>query len=310
MNSSGKLQGKHSNPPLNGKGNAQADALGVALAERFQRQRQEFVLVNSPLLRAQQTAWHVARHCGSLCHWERANPMDEFNEIDFGDTPAGMTREDAIARVHPVWVAWSQGNIDAREKGTTAESLRTILHRFQAGLARLYSLCGSGSVPGVVVTHSGLLSIIMAAAHAYAVHPQGLIVNPAGANVRWLSDPRTWGLERPMPHEINNCSISELSFDCVIDPNNQFIHFGLLNVLMDNYVRHLGSLVHTHAHPIKPNGPYTTPVHPASNALSVPRGFTYYAPGAPPPSTAYPAYDFSPHSAWPPPQWPRGRSGF
>jgi len=80
MNSSGKLQGKHSNPPLNGKGNAQADALGVALAERFQRQRQEFVLVNSPLLRAQQTAWHVARHCGSLCHWERANPMDEFKQ--------------------------------------------------------------------------------------------------------------------------------------------------------------------------------------------------------------------------------------
>jgi broad specificity phosphatase PhoE len=246
MNSSGKLQGKYSNPPLNEKGCKQADALGICLANHFKSQGQAFVLVNGPLQRAHQTAWYVNRRCKPLCHWMSDLPMNEFNEIDFGNASEGMSRDDAIALVHPIWVAWSQGFVNAGEDGTTAESLRIILQRFLSGLTRLYSLCDSGRLPGVVVTHSGLLSIIMAAAQAHAqLHSHGPALSMYG-NLHWLSTPQLWGLDKEKPHKINNCSISELVFRCNVDPTTHYIHFGLLNVPLDNFVKHLGELAHAH----------------------------------------------------------------
>ena len=79
----------------------------------------------------------------------------------------------------------------------------------------------------MVITHSGLLSIIMAAAVAH--HPN--------STHHWLSRPHEWGLDRETPHRIRNCDINALVFRYTLDANGQLIELNLSRVLMDDFVR-------------------------------------------------------------------------
>jgi broad specificity phosphatase PhoE len=244
MNSSGQLQGKNNDTQLNEMGHAQADRLGAFLRHHFGAKNQTFVLVNGPLLRAHQTAEHVHAHCMALCDWHHQSPIKEFNEIDFGDTPHHSSKAEAMRIMRPIREAWSRGVIDAKKLSKSAESLRDILTRFISGLTRLYHRCHNGQVPGVVVTHSGFLSIIMAAAvHA---HGQMSISRRPCPDAHWLSDPTPWGLENDMPYRIDNCSVSQLAFDPLVDSSGHHIHFALYAAPLANYVNHLEGLAHAH----------------------------------------------------------------
>lgn len=225
-------------------GHAQADRLGAFLKRHFEVQNQKFVLVNGPLSRAQQTAEHVHAHCMALCDWHRQSPMEEFNEIDFGDTPQHSSKAEAMRSMRPIREAWSQGVIDAKKQSKSAESLRDILNRFMSGLTQLYHRCHYGQVPGVVVTHSGFLSIIMAAAvHA---REQMRALHRPYPDAHWLSDPTPWGLENDMPYRIDNCSVSQLVFDPLVDSSGHPIRFALYAAPLANYVNHLEGLAHAH----------------------------------------------------------------
>ena len=228
LNSSHRLQGRHSNPSLDDNGHIQANHLGAMLA-RYLETVPRFVMASSPLVRANQTAAHVRVH---FMHSHKVNSswvMDAFNEIDFGQENEGLSRSAAIASVRPTWVKWSHDAGDARAF-PDAESLAQILERVQTGLHALFSKCQAsveGVIPGVVITHSGLLSIIMAAAVAH--HPN--------STHHWLSRPHEWGLDRETPHRIRNCDINALVFRYTLDANGQLIELNLSRVLMDDFVR-------------------------------------------------------------------------
>jgi broad specificity phosphatase PhoE len=154
--------------------------------------------------------------------------MDEFNELEFGTENEGMPKAKAIAAVHPTFEAWAHGRIDAAAY-PDAENLRHILGRFHRGMMLLFQDCNQGAVPCVVVTHSGLLDIIMKAARAH----------PIQSPMYWLIPSPTWRLDRSTSHSVHNCDINALEFRYVMTAANQLRQFNLLRIGMDDDVRHL-----------------------------------------------------------------------
>jgi broad specificity phosphatase PhoE len=267
LNSSHALQGRHSNPPLNEIGKAQANALGVRLAQLLHGVPM-VTLSHSPLNRAIETANHVAHFVrGHYPHHTQVHEMhatDDFNEVDFGKENEGKLIEIAKAAVRPTWLLWSVGDVDAQAYAD-AESLRHILTRFNCGIHTLFMQCAMGRMPGVVITHSGLLAIIMAAAKANGRHDGD-----------YLSNVRKWGLNPDHLHKIDNCDINKLVFRYEIDRNAK-VHLDLARVEMDNATDHLPPALL-----LRSASAHTIPVAPQGRLIYNPPP-RYYAYNEPPP---------------------------
>jgi len=239
LNSSHKLQGRHHDPPLNEDGSRQAAALGRALAQ-FLRDDQRVVLAHSPLRRAIQTAHAVAQHLYGKCNG--VTLLDAFNEVEYGRQNDGTTLEAAKRASRHTWDAWRIGDVHARVSDD-AESLAEIRDRIDAGLHALFAHCGYGAVSGVVITHSGLLAILMAAATTHVRSPRR----------HWLDAPERWHLDPDAPHPTHNCNINALVFQAVPGSPRPVLH--LVDVLFDNYIDHIPQPLRApHTDPPRRNG--------------------------------------------------------
>ena len=199
LNRLGKLQGARKDPSLNATGFDQASALARELVELAPSTQ---IVASSTMLRARQTAAAVAEALGQDA--SRIEAMPEFNDIDFGPVADGLPLDEALARSDAVWAAWAGGDLQAQplEGG---ESLAAVLDRFARGAQALLSAAHDDVV---IVTHSGLLEVVMAAALAHVSannhHPQKAWW--------WRHAPASWNLLVARHMREDNVCVNELVF--------------------------------------------------------------------------------------------------
>ena len=136
-NAEGRFQG-HADPPLDGAGRVQAEALAAALA-RLAPAR----IVSSDLRRARQTAAPLAQRCGLPVAVDR-----RLREVDVGRW-AGLTPAEVEGLEPAEWAAWSAGVDVARGGG---EKDTDAARRVAAALVDLVAAGPEGGLL-VVVSH-------------------------------------------------------------------------------------------------------------------------------------------------------------
>lgn len=219
LNQQGKLQGRRMNPPLNGNGLEQAAQLAQALAG----QRIDLVAA-STMLRARQTAAAVA----SASNNRRVALLEELAEIDFGSASDGLDLEEAERRTDALWLAWAQGQVDARPAAGGGESLREVLERFAQAAQRMLEAVPADGGVAVAVTHSGLLDVVMAAALAHEARFGDK------DEAWWLASPQTWNLLAARHLREDNACFNVLEFDSACTPPR-----GLVRVPVVGYRHHV-----------------------------------------------------------------------
>lgn len=164
-----RIQG-HRDLPLNGTGQAQAEALARRLAE------QHFdALYSSDLLRARQTAQPLAGAQGLAVRLE-----PELRERHFGCCE-GKTREEILAGDAAVAQALAARRAEYVLPG--GESLRQHLDRVTACLSRLARRHAGQIV--AVVAHGGVLDLVYRRVHGVPMERQRDFPLP-NASINWL----------------------------------------------------------------------------------------------------------------------------
>lgn len=178
-NAEKRLQG-HLDVPLNAEGQRQAAALGQAL-----RHEHIDAIIASDLLRAQQTAQHIAAPRGMPVHTDPS-----LRERCYGAFE-GLLYADINARFPQAYAAWKARDIDARfpEGVHVAETLREFSARAVSAIARIAS---QGKYRRVaLVTHGGVLECAYRAAQGIGFeHARDFDIFNASIN-RF-----TWGNDR------------------------------------------------------------------------------------------------------------------
>lgn len=148
LNADGRLRGL-ADPPLNEVGEAQAVALGVALASVGAK-----VVISSPLLRAVRTATLIGEGAGI------APRADEgFNDRDYGDF-TGELESVVIDR-------W--GSVDA---APGVEPTTAVLDRVRPALDACAAESAAVGGPVIVVTHDAVIRPLLADIDASMSPPQ------------------------------------------------------------------------------------------------------------------------------------------
>lgn len=141
-NAEGRIQG-HAGSPLTGRGRAQAERLGEALASRHRQVR----LVASDLERTLATAAPYAAALGLT-----VEPDPGLRERAFGDWE-GRTRDEVLASDPERWERWRAGD-DAVVGEVGGETADELVGRFVAAVDRWLAALDEDGVL-VAVTHGG-----------------------------------------------------------------------------------------------------------------------------------------------------------
>lgn len=188
LNRLGQPQGRRANPPLNATGHGQAARMAAALAAAGLEGGVH--LASSSQLRAVQTADAVAT---ALPRARRVGAFDSLAEIDWG-APVAPSRPKGAKMGDALWASWARG--DATAHGDGGESLAAVLARFAACVDKLLADVPPGGAL-IVVTHSGVLEVVLAAALA-ALGAAGAGAEGAfGVGTYYHRDDAPWWLRPP-----------------------------------------------------------------------------------------------------------------
>eukprot|EP00566_Odontella_aurita_P011617 CAMPEP_0113598738 /NCGR_PEP_ID=MMETSP0015_2-20120614/41758_1 /TAXON_ID=2838 /ORGANISM="Odontella" /LENGTH=390 /DNA_ID=CAMNT_0000506797 /DNA_START=131 /DNA_END=1304 /DNA_ORIENTATION=- /assembly_acc=CAM_ASM_000160 len=171
-------QGVRVNAPLNGRGFAQSERLGIALS-RLDADLRPAVIVHSGMTRSKQTAVQAMEAMVSMetaaglmgrgsrpRRHVRLEHLPSLRSVDYGPFAGGREASEVVSTMGRTVGAWTSGYIDTRPDGG-GESGREVLNRGASALKSLAKLAGrsynsSGKAGSIVaVSHSSYIRILL-----------------------------------------------------------------------------------------------------------------------------------------------------